>query len=253
MSNSERGNPVEVVHGGEIRLRTPGIELIPQKVWEILSGITEDYSEFSIPDVRDDKQDQTFKLSAKTSGGKEKDIVIIRSNIIAIATLDSYEDKVWEKRYLDILSRISKTLNVVPLIIVDVDSTLIVDWKTRINHNSIIKNTLLQENLFGPGFSTMKLLSLELKSVFDVDSTDEIVCRITVDSDAGFEQNKVDIYTDPLLLRVNCGVAKRANFAPQTSIDDVLKKVYSNSKIIFDGQLKEGVIQPISSFISENE
>ena len=115
-----------------------------------------------------------------------------------------------------------------------------------------MRNTVIK-NLFGTSFSAMKLLSLELKCLFDVDPTEEIVCRITVDSDAGIEQNKVDTYTDPLVLRVNCGVAKRANFAPQTSIDDILKKVYSNSKNIFDGQLKEGVIQPISSFISEHE
>ena len=251
MVSSKFVDPAEIVRTGEIKLRTPGVKLEAGTVWSIFEKITKDYPELNKPDAREDEQKQIFTLSAETPAGKQKDLILIRSDSINIASLEKYEDKVWQKRYIDILSRIAETLSIMPITVVHIDSALLVNWKTRLNHNIVIRNALDISNLFGHSFSLMNLLFLKLETFFQVDSTEEIVCRIVFGSDAEMKQNKIERYPDPLSLQVSCGVAKIGNFA--SSIDSILRTVYSNAHAIFDGKFKEGVIEPISRFIAQQE
>lgn len=253
MNNSKHINPVEVVHGGEIRFRNSGITLQTETVWRILGEIAKDYPELNKPDTKERDKEQTFTLSALTETGQQKDLVMIRAKSINLATLDTYEDKVWKKRYSDILTRVAKGLRVQPLTITHIDSTLIVKWETCVNHPKILSNLLGLESGFAAGFSPMKLVYLDSASIFEVDPNEEIVCRIDVDSEVGVEQNKMEEYSKPKSLRIECGVAKRSNFTFDTSIDEVILKICSLSLEIFATKFNENIVHPISRFISQHE
>lgn len=253
MISSKLGDPIKIVRSGEVRLQSPGIKLEADTVWKIFGEISKNYPELNISDVKGDEKNRVFMLSAQSGTGEQKDVVMIRSNSIDIATLEEYEDKVWEKRYINTLSKIAKGLNVMPLSIVHIDSVLIVDWKSSVNHNRILRSALGLENTLGHGFSLMKMLYLNFESRFEVDSTEEIICKIYFESDAKVHQNKVERYPEPLLLRVHCGVAKTGNFGGEASLDGVLSTVYSKATAIFERKVKDGVIEPISRFIAQNE
>lgn len=178
---------------------------------------------------------------------------MIRPNRLTIATRDVYKRKDWAIKYSKILSTLAKGLNIMPLSIVYIDNRLMAKWNTRLNHPKLISSLFDEKNVLDRVFLPMKKLNFNVVINYEVDIDEKIVCEIRFKSEAEIEENRLEKYPEPKILRSTCGVAKIGRYNPNTSLEDCLSKVLNNSEDIFSKQFEKSVIQPISSFIAKNE
>ena len=241
----------EIIRGGSIALRSPGLDLEPETVWDTLGLIAERYPELDRYSGNEDEK--KFKVSYSDEKNDEKSFVVVSRDRITLGSSDDLSGEEWKQRYRDILSIILENIKISPLSVRHIDDQIVHNWETRIHHGRLLYE------LFGKGAGFDQIVLEEPIRLFSpgivliLDKAKELVCNIGFASHSPSKADLFDVYPEPFELSAACGIAKSGNFQPRNDLMAIIENVADVAEDFFVNQFELGVETPITELIAQME